>query len=152
MSGHVTLLIGGARAGKSRIAQSIAAAAGEGVAFVATATAGDDEMAERIARHKADRPANWITVEEPLHPAARLAGMRTNAIILDCITLWVSNRLLASVERDEHGESDRLTRDLIADISGFVDAARAAAGGTIIVTNEVGLAFTEFTRTTISGT
>lgn len=139
MSGHVTLLIGGARAGKSRIAQSLAGRAGHRVIFVATATAGDEEMADRIARHQAERPAHWTTIEEPLDLPGALAGRRADAVILDCVTLWVSNRLLDATGTEGRIDADELARALAAEAASFVEAARTAAGATVIVTNEVGL-------------
>ncbi len=139
LSGHVTLLIGGARAGKSRIAQALAAAAGERVVFIATATAGDEEMAGRIARHQADRPAHWTTVEAPLDPARALDATHVDAVILDCVTLWVTNRLLAAAGPDAAVDPDPLARALATDAADFVEVARASAGVVAIVTNEVGL-------------
>jgi adenosylcobinamide kinase / adenosylcobinamide-phosphate guanylyltransferase len=125
----LTLLIGGARAGKSHLSVRLAERAGLPVTFIATAEAGDDEMEARIARHRADRPDQWTTVEEPLHlaRALELAGADVT-VIVDCLTLWVSNLLLA-------GQDDEEVQDRA------VDAARRAAnrdGPTMVVTNEVG--------------
>jgi adenosylcobinamide kinase/adenosylcobinamide-phosphate guanylyltransferase len=125
----LTLLIGGARAGKSHLSVRLAERAGLPVTFIATAEARDDEMEARIARHRADRPAQWTTVEEPLHLARALdlAGTEVT-VIVDCLTLWVSNLLLA-------GHDDEDVQDRAA------EAARQAAnrdGPTMVVTNEVG--------------
>jgi adenosylcobinamide kinase/adenosylcobinamide-phosphate guanylyltransferase len=89
----LTLVLGGASSGKSRMAQRLAAPAGR-VSYVATAQAGDDpEMAARIARHRADRPGSWRTIEEPLALAAAVerAASEADAILVDCLTLWLSN-------------------------------------------------------------
>jgi adenosylcobinamide kinase/adenosylcobinamide-phosphate guanylyltransferase len=88
-------ILGGARSGKSRFAVSDPALGGR-IAFVATAQAADDDMASRIARHRADRPRHWTTVEEPYALVARLAELEDayDAVVVDCLTLWVSNRLL----------------------------------------------------------
>jgi adenosylcobinamide kinase/adenosylcobinamide-phosphate guanylyltransferase len=93
-SGYVTLLLGGARSGKSRYAQQLAARS-ERVAFIATATASDDEMRRKIARHQTDRPASWRTYEVPLDLEATIlaeAGAY-QAVVIDCLTLWTANLL-----------------------------------------------------------
>ena len=124
------LLLGGARSGKSALAVEIAARAGGAVTLVATAEAGDEEMERRIARHRADRPASWTTIEEPvaLGDAVRLASPG-DFLVVDCLTLWVSN-LLARGDDDE--------------AIGFAGAGVAAAlaarpAGAVVVSNEVGL-------------
>ena len=89
----LTLILGGASSGKSRVAQRLAAPAGR-VSYVATAHAGEDaEMAARIARHRADRPSSWRTIEEPLALAGAVecAANETDTILVDCLTLWLSN-------------------------------------------------------------
>ena len=97
--------------------------------FIATAEAGDDEMEARIARHRADRPAQWTTVEEPVHlaDALKLAAPQ-GTVIVDCLTLWISNLLLAGHDDDEiHKRA--------------AEAAAQAAnreGPTLVVSNEVG--------------
>ena len=85
------LILGGARSGKSRYALEQALAHTGSVAWVATATALDDEMRERIARHQAERPVHWVTVEAPRHLAAALAQTRDQFVVVDCLTLWLSN-------------------------------------------------------------
>jgi adenosylcobinamide kinase/adenosylcobinamide-phosphate guanylyltransferase len=124
----LTLLLGGARSGKSSLALRRAAATARPVVFVATAEAGDAEMAERIARHRAERDPEWTTVEAPVDLAAALAGAPAGAcVIVDCLTLWVANRL-------EEGEAEvvRLAYEAAA-----LAAARPAP--TIAVSNEVGM-------------
>ncbi len=93
-----TLILGGARSGKSRQAERLATASGWPVTYVATATAQDSEMAARIAAHRASRPAHWVVVEEPLHVARALAqhAGAGQCVIVDCLTLWLCNVLAAN--------------------------------------------------------
>lgn len=128
MSGSSLLVLGGARSGKSRYAQARAEAAGESPVFVATAEAFDDEMRERIARHQADRDARWRTVEAPRDlPAAIDALDAEDAVVLvDCLTLWVSNLLLADADMPRAGRE-------------LCDAIGRFSGTLILVANEVGL-------------
>jgi adenosylcobinamide kinase / adenosylcobinamide-phosphate guanylyltransferase len=124
------LLLGGARSGKSALAAEIAERASGAVTVVATAEAGDEEMERRIARHRADRPAGWTTIEEPiaLGEPVRLASP-ADFLVVDCLTLWVSN-LLA------HGYDD----EAIAGAGRQVAAALAVRPrGAVVVSNEVGL-------------
>jgi adenosylcobinamide kinase/adenosylcobinamide-phosphate guanylyltransferase len=124
----LTLLLGGARSGKSTLALRRAAASGRPVVFVATAEPGDAEMAERIARHRDERDPEWTTVEAPLDLADALAAAPAEAcLIVDCLTLWVANRL-------EEGEAEivRLATEAAA-------LAAQRAGPTIAVSNEVGM-------------
>jgi adenosylcobinamide kinase/adenosylcobinamide-phosphate guanylyltransferase len=125
---HV-LLTGGARSGKSALAVALAERDGADVVFLATGQAGDDEMAARIARHRAERPAHWTTIEEPVALGNAIAAVAPSAcLVVDCLSLWVANLLAAS--------------DPVAIEAAAAAAARAAAarpGTTIVVTNEVGL-------------
>lgn len=128
MSGSSLFVLGGARSGKSRYAQSRAEAMPGDPIFIATAEAFDDEMRERIARHRADRDTRWRTVEAPRDlPAAIDALNDTKSVVLvDCLTLWVSNLLLADAD------IPRARQDLC-------DAIARFEGGLILVANEVGL-------------
>jgi adenosylcobinamide kinase / adenosylcobinamide-phosphate guanylyltransferase len=124
MAARVTLVLGGARAGKSRYAMTLLG----GGLFIATAEAGDAEMAERIAAHRAERGDAWTTTEEPLDLAGvlrRHAG-DTRPILVDCLTLWLSN--LMHRERDIDGATTALLAVL-----------DERAGETVFVANEVGL-------------
>jgi len=96
-----TLLLGGARSGKSGLAERIARESGKDVVYVATSYAGDAEMADRIAHHRARRPAEWTTVEEATALAAALRALCApdRVVIVDCLTLWLTN-LLFSVHQD----------------------------------------------------
>jgi adenosylcobinamide kinase/adenosylcobinamide-phosphate guanylyltransferase len=123
----LTLVLGGARSGKSHYAESLVAALPPPWIFVATAEAGDAEMAERIAVHRVRRGAGWRTVEAPHDLAAALAAADGHApALVDCLTLWLSNRLLA--EADVEAETVRLEAAL---------AGRHAPA--VLVSNEVGL-------------
>jgi adenosylcobinamide kinase/adenosylcobinamide-phosphate guanylyltransferase len=132
----LTLLLGGARSGKSTLAVRRAAAAGRPVVFVATGEAGDAEMAERIARHRAERDPGWTTVEAPRDLAGALAGAPAKAcVIVDCLTLWVANRL-------EEGEAAVVRLAVEA-----AELARARSAPTIAVSNEVGMGVVPATPT-----
>jgi len=120
-----TLILGGARSGKTTHALRLAEASTGGLVMIATAQALDDEMAERIARHQAERGRRWRTLEAPLDLVGALAEVRPGeTAVVDCLTLWVSNLMFA--ERDIEGE----TRGLIAALAGR---------DVILVSNEVGL-------------
>ena len=124
------LILGGARSGKSRFAIALPPPRAR-VAFVATAEPGDADMAQRIARHRVDRPRHWVTVEEPHELVAaleRLAGQAFDAIIVDCLTLWVSNRVL-------RGDGDKVILEGGERLAGLIEGRRPAA---VIVSNEVG--------------
>ncbi len=138
-----TLILGGARSGKSAYAEKLAIASGKEVIYIATAHAGDGEMAVRIAHHRTQRPAHWITVEEPLALADTLTKWRAphRLILVDCLTLWLTNLLLS--ERTEHpdlGEIE-LPATFHQQRAALLQAltAPAAAGEVILVSNEVGL-------------
>jgi adenosylcobinamide kinase/adenosylcobinamide-phosphate guanylyltransferase len=123
----LVVLLGGARSGKSALAVRLA---GEEATLIATATAGDAEMEERIRRHRAERPAAWVTVEEPLALGAALAAVEPEgAAVVDCLSLWVSNLM-------EAGWSDAAIEQ---EARAVAAAAAARAGLTVAVSNEVGL-------------
>jgi adenosylcobinamide kinase/adenosylcobinamide-phosphate guanylyltransferase len=110
-----TFVLGGARSGKSRFAVSQQAPHAR-VAFVATAQPGDADMAARIARHRAGRPRHWNTVEEPLDLVRRLETLPrgVDAVVVDCLTLWVANRLLHGDDEDAILEGGEALAKLIA--------------------------------------
>src|SRR5256714_15564613 len=103
------LILGGARSGKSAFAERLAANSGRSVAFIATATADDDEMRERIARHRASRPREWHTLEEPLDLAGAVlqAYKLADVVLLDCITLWLGNMLIQRSGQVEGGRKGK---------------------------------------------
>jgi adenosylcobinamide kinase / adenosylcobinamide-phosphate guanylyltransferase len=125
-----TFLVGGARSGKSTLAVRLASAFGCAVLVVATAEARDDDMAERIRAHRASRPPEWEVLEAPLELLVALEGVREDAsVVLDCLTLWVSNALEdGAAEEDVDGEARKVASAL---------ASREAPS--IVVSNEVGL-------------
>lgn len=123
-------VLGGARSGKSRYAVSIQPSDAS-VVFVATAEARDADMAARIARHRAERPLRWETIEEPYDLVGRLAALPlrgAECVVIDCLTLWVSNRQL-------RGDDDRT---VLADGRRLADALRSPRRSFTIVSNEVG--------------
>src|SRR5215217_4057649 len=99
-SSHVTFILGGARSGKSSHAQSLAEATGKSVTFLATAQALDDEMSTRIQKHRAERPANWDTLEIPFDIASHVSQVKSEVVILDCITLLISNLIMQFAKDD----------------------------------------------------
>jgi adenosylcobinamide kinase/adenosylcobinamide-phosphate guanylyltransferase len=124
-----TVLIGGARSGKSALAVDIADAWGGPVTFIATAEPRDDEMAARIRQHQAERRAHWTTIEEPMELAKAVTDTPADhLIILDCLTLWIANLLDRGFEV---GEVDVRARETSA-------ASRARATPVVVITNEVG--------------
>jgi adenosylcobinamide kinase/adenosylcobinamide-phosphate guanylyltransferase len=128
MAAEVTLVLGGARSGKSRHAEGLVTARPQPWTYLATAEAWDDEMRARIARHREDRgTAGWTTVEEPLDlpGALRRHAVPGAAVLVDCLTLWLSNLLGAGRDVDAAGT------DLLA-------ALDEAAGAVVLVSNEVG--------------
>lgn len=129
MSSHLILITGGARSGKSRYAEERARHGGVRLLYIATAEARDEEMARRIAAHRARRDAEWTTVEAPVEIARALSDNRGrfDAALVDCVTLWLSN----FIERaDETGTE--------AAVAAFIAAAHDFGAPVFIVTNEVG--------------
>lgn len=126
MNPHLTLILGGARSGKSAYAERLVTAHPSPWTFVATAEALDDEMAARIAAHRARRRAGWVTIEAPQELAQAVRNAPNAPLLLDCLTLWLSNRLLADA-------------DLAADRAALVEALARRAAPTVVVSSEVGL-------------
>ena len=123
------LVLGGARSGKSRRALALAEASGATAwTFVATAEPLDDEMAERVARHRDERDARWTAIEEPLELARTLRAVRAAraAIVVDCLTLWLSNLMHRG-------------RDPERELPPLIDAIACGGGELVLVSNEVGL-------------
>jgi adenosylcobinamide kinase / adenosylcobinamide-phosphate guanylyltransferase len=148
-AGSLTLLLGGVRSGKSARAVELAheTQARGRVLFVATAQALDDDMARRVAAHRAERPPGWDTLESPLAlpeelrralDMAAAAGAPYATVAIDCLTLWVSNLLLALDERDD-AESTIGARVAALLAVREADRARAPAARWVVVSNEVGL-------------
>ncbi|MEM8734165.1 MAG: bifunctional adenosylcobinamide kinase/adenosylcobinamide-phosphate guanylyltransferase [Planctomycetota bacterium] len=135
-NGSLTLVLGGVRSGKSRFAQELAySVGGDDVLFVATAEAGDGEMSDRIRRHQESRPAAWNTLECPLKVGETLANLESapNVILLDCLTLLVSNVMFredAKLTRCEHGVQQ--------EVDALVQAAEHSSSHIVVVSGEVG--------------
>ena len=131
----LTFIVGGARSGKTALAQSLCRPDSR-VAYLATLRAEDDEMRQRIRRHRSARPTAWSTIEEPLAIAAavRRASHEFDSIVLDCLTLWLSNFCW------EHRacDAEELERRALAEAEDLVRGARASACHLIAVSNEVG--------------
>src|SRR3546814_622210 len=130
MSGtwHVTFVLGGARSGKSAFAEKLAAGTGLERHYVVTGQAHDDEMRQRIARHRADRGAGWITHEVPDELAACLLriGSPDHVVLVDCLTLWLTNLMLSDA-------------DIGAKTADLGEQLGRHSGRLILVSNEVGL-------------
>jgi adenosylcobinamide kinase/adenosylcobinamide-phosphate guanylyltransferase len=132
----LTLVIGGARCGKTQFAQSLCQA-GQRVCYIATARADDDEMCARIARHRRHRPAQWLTIEEPLqiaHAAERMSGC--DFLLLDCLTIWLSNFSWEHRELAQEQGEDALADAAKSELAKLF--AAAPSSHLVIVTNEVG--------------
>jgi adenosylcobinamide kinase/adenosylcobinamide-phosphate guanylyltransferase len=140
MAGHkgeLILILGGARSGKSDYAEWLAAQLGQRVLYIATAEAYDEEMAQRIAAHRAVRPATWHTLEAPRQIGQALVDVELglDAILLDCVTLLASNILL---EREAESP-ETIEAALRAELDGLLAAQKRLSAPLVIVSNEVGL-------------
>jgi adenosylcobinamide kinase/adenosylcobinamide-phosphate guanylyltransferase len=126
LDAHV-LVLGGRRSGKSRFAEDLVLRSGLAPVYVATATVGDAEMAERIASHRSRRGEQWRTMEAPVLIADALAGVAVTgkAVLLDCLTLWLANLMEADLDID-------------AETASLIAVLEAASGPVVIVSNEVG--------------
>ncbi len=131
---QLVLVLGGARSGKSSCAESLARQ-GERTLFVATAQALDDDMKQRILKHRERRPASWDTLEEPLDPVAAIPSALADhdTLLLDCLTVWVSN-LLLEMEDEADAEAEILAR-----AGALLDLYEQVDTRWILVSNEVGL-------------
>ncbi|MEN6409340.1 MAG: bifunctional adenosylcobinamide kinase/adenosylcobinamide-phosphate guanylyltransferase [Anaerolineaceae bacterium] len=139
--GKLTLIIGGARSGKSTHAQRLAEQHGGQVVFLATATAGDDEMSARIKKHQQERPTGWVTREIPHGVAAAVAAapVQAEVVLLDCLTLLVSNVTLLGMDDFDHPDELAAANRVEEEISGLISTIKKSPADWIIVTNEVGL-------------
>jgi len=138
VSNTLTLILGGARSGKSSHAQQLARErGGDDVLFVATAQALDDEMAARIAAHRAGRPAAWHTLEVPRHVGEAISQAESCGVVLvDCLTLLISSTVLALPESASAALAEAAA---LAETEGLIAAYRRGSGSWIIISNEVGL-------------
>jgi adenosylcobinamide kinase/adenosylcobinamide-phosphate guanylyltransferase len=138
MPKRLTLILGGARSGKSAYAQNLAAQRGSAVLYVATAEAGDDEMAARIAAHRAERPAHWRTLEAPkrIGTAIRASGTEAAVVLIDCLTLLASNVI---VPLPEPVTAEAAEAVLMAEVDNLRAAYVDSRAEWIVISNEVGL-------------
>jgi len=122
------LILGGTRSGKSALAERLATESGLQVVYIATATAGDQEMAKRIELHQQQRPQDWQLIEEPIHLTETLQQQAAadRILLVDCLTLWLSNLLMESADIEQHREA---LLQLLPNLPGRL----------IMVSNEVGL-------------
>ena len=134
------LIIGGARSGKSGFAQELALKLGEPVLFVATATAGDEEMAERIAQHRKARPATWSTLEATTGIGDKICGQlgQAEVVIVDCITLLVNNIFSRYDQQGEQINASQVEEEITTEIEGLIKSIKRIDARFIIVTNELG--------------
>lgn len=125
-----TLILGGIKSGKSRLAETLAASSNKPVTIIATATAEDNEMQARIKHHQQSRPSHWQVIEEPLSLASALHQPINNnhCIIIDCLTLWITNLLLAD-------DKSLLQKEKQA----FIDSLTVTNGSVIMVSNETSM-------------
>lgn len=136
--GALILVSGGARSGKSQLAQKLAFdLSGPVVTYLATGEARDEEMKERILIHQRTRPSTWRTVEEPIHilPVIERELGQDRLVLLDCMTLWLSNLLLQDTEKRE----EAFTEEMVEIVEGLVSCQREKKGYLILVSNEVGM-------------
>lgn len=135
--GTLILILGGARSGKSAYAQRLAGEMGHRILYVATATAGDTEMAERIARHQEARPAHWRTLEAPteIGRALETAIADADVVLLDCLTLLVSNLLM----EDEATTASHIEARAINELEAILRVCATHGATLIVISNEVGM-------------
>lgn len=126
-----TLILGGARSGKSAFAEDLGRRAGTAVTFIATCPRidGDDDLTSRIERHRGDRPAGWTTIEEELDLAGAIERAGADFLVIDCLTLWVANLQFRGRGPDAVADASRRA----------LAAIRRRSGDTVVVSNEVGL-------------
>ena len=138
----IELILGGARSGKSALAEQRATESGLAVTYLATARAGDEEMARRIAHHRSRRAQHWALVEEPVHLAAALVGHAAadRCLLVECLTLWLTNLLYAGDAARQAEAGEEVNCPLLAfETSALLDCLPQIPGRVILVSNEVGL-------------
>lgn len=146
---HFVLVTGGARSGKSRFAELLAAQPGFPVTYVATAQVLDEEMATRVKKHRSTRPAHWSLIEESYEPGRALYTLPVggeSVVLLDCVTLWLSNLLLKYWPANQADNQNTLDEGLQAEIEATIlaqveklaNTAQEIPSRVIFVTNEVG--------------
>lgn len=143
---NCALVLGGARSGKSAWAERLAAASGKEVVYIATAQAGDGEMAARIVHHRARRPSAWTTVEEPLAlgDAILRASAPDRLVLVDCLTLWLSNLMFCGEADLPDAGPIELPPRFELEHARFLQALAQAPGEVVLVSNEVGMGIVPF--------
>ena len=141
--GRIILVTGGARSGKSSYAEQLVSSMGEKILYLATAQAQDPEMEDRIAKHRLQRPSSWRTIETPtcLAKVIQSEGDGCDALLLDCLTVFLTNRILTHTVDWEHPEVEHLNAieaELIDEVQSVVKAASGIQAQLVVVTNEVG--------------
>lgn len=144
--GRIVLVTGGARSGKSSFAEQLIEGFGDNIAYIATATALDPEMEDRIAKHRLQRPDSWQTFESPTHPAGVIAaqGAHLDGILLDCLTVMITNRMLdqgrhaMDWDQPSVAQLNAVEADVLAEIEAIVAAVANSRADLVAVTNEVG--------------
>jgi adenosylcobinamide kinase/adenosylcobinamide-phosphate guanylyltransferase len=134
----IILVLGGARSGKSSYAQSLAEETGRSVTFIATAQALDEEMSARIQQHRTERPAEWETLEVPLDIASHTQRIKSDVVVLDCITLLISNLLMEFV-KDDLVDEPPFKLAVQKEMEELMVAIRSQKQDWIIISNELGL-------------
>ncbi|RKO66466.1 bifunctional adenosylcobinamide kinase/adenosylcobinamide-phosphate guanylyltransferase [Desulfofundulus salinus] len=137
----LVLVLGGARSGKSNFAEELAASSGSRVVYVATAAAGDDEMVRRIVNHRRRRPAGWLAVEEThqLERVIREYERKADVLLIDCLTMWVTNLLLDESLPASGGTAEDKESFILEQARQLGRTAAASPARVIMVANEVGL-------------
>jgi len=141
MTSKLTLVLGGARSGKSSYAQSMAQTTGKSVTLIATAQALDEEMSKRIQKHRAERSVTWETLELPVDIASHVQQIKSDVVVLDCITLLVNNLLMQFVNDDLVDETRfaPAVHKEVNELLAAIRAPRAQEQDWIIISNELGL-------------
>ena len=134
----ITLILGGARSGKSSHVQNLAEATGKSVTFIATAQALDEEMTRRIQKHRLDRPASWETLEIPCDIASHVSQIKSDVVILDCVTLLVSNLLMQFV-KDDLVDEEPFIAAVQKEVEALIETIHKQSQDWFIISNEVGL-------------
>jgi adenosylcobinamide kinase/adenosylcobinamide-phosphate guanylyltransferase len=148
--GKLTLILGGARSGKSTFAEMRAKdIGGDSVLYVATSETKDDEMVERVEKHRSERPSAWGTVEAPRNvaQAIRTAGSEASVVLLDCMTFLVANHLMEAAAPEDDPFDDpsadpfdvQIEADVVAEVEALVAYVQDADVELLVVSNEVGL-------------
>ncbi len=137
MGRSLTLILGGARSGKSTYAEKMIQKAGGSVLYVATAVPFDEEMSQRIVRHQAERPSHWLTLEAPTQTGSAVAAAQpTDWVLLDCLTVLANNIIAPLPEPITVADAEKI---LNAEIDSLLAAYQTSSSNWVIVSNEVGL-------------